>query len=280
MITEMKTRNAVVEGRFYPSTKSRIFDQLREIEFKGKYKVTHIEPVRIFGAVLPHAGHIYSGYQTIPFFQLIRDLQFYPETFIIVHPNHTGQGPPVAVSDAHIWKNSIGEVQVDHEFAGELELPLDRLAHAREHSAEVIIPFLQYYLPPGSFSIVPICMMDQRQETAAKVAEKIIRASEVTGRKVMILASCDFSHFLSPEDGAKRDQNVLEAIMSKKSDNVEQAVKKYHASVCGYGPIMVLMEYAGSELPDYQVEILARGHSGEVYPSDEVVQYISLIVYQ
>jgi hypothetical protein len=276
----MKTREAVVEGRFYPATKSRIFEQLREIELAGKYQVPQIEPLRIFGAVLPHAGHVYSGYQTIPFFQLIRNLQSYPETFIILHPNHTGLGPSVAVADAEVWKNSIGEVQVDRELGEALELPFDRLAHSREHSAEVLIPFLQYYMPPGSFRILPVCMMDQSHERAREVAEMIHAAVEKTSRKVMILASCDFSHFLSPQEGLNRDQHVLEAIEAKEPELVEKAVREHRASVCGYGPIMALMEFAGKQTGDYQVKLMARGHSGEVYPSSEVVHYISMVLYQ
>jgi hypothetical protein len=276
----MKTRDTAVEGRFYPSTKSDIFQQIRQIEQSGKYQVAPIEPVRIFGAVLPHAGHVYSGHQTIPFFQLIRNLKLYPETFVIVHPNHTGHGLPIAVSDADVWKNSIGEVRVDRELGEKMDLPFDPLAHSREHSAEVIIPFLQYYMPPESFSILPVCLMDQSHEGALKVSSSISHAAASTGRNTMILASCDFSHFLSPQEGAGRDQHVIEAIRSRKPKTVELAVKKHRASVCGYGPIMTLMEYAAIYTGDYQVEILARGHSGEVYPSSEVVHYISMILYQ
>jgi AmmeMemoRadiSam system protein B len=276
----MKTREAAVEGRFYPSSKNSIFEQLREIELTGKYQVAEIEPFKIFGAVLPHAGHVYSGYQTIPFFQLIRNLQLSPETFVIVHPNHTGQGLPVAVSDAETWKNSIGEISVDRELGEQLNLPFDPLAHSREHSAEVIVPFLQYYMPPGSFKILPICMMDQSHGRAVEVARNIYNAVENTGREVMFLASCDFSHFLSPEEGMNRDQHVVEAIVTRSSESVEKAVKEYRASVCGYGPIMALMEFAGNYTREYQVNILARGHSGEVYPSSEVVNYVSMILYQ
>lgn len=276
----MKTRDAVVEGRFYPSSGRAIFHQIQEIEAAGKYRVPALDPVRIIGAVLPHAGHIYSGYQTIPFFQLLRKLDHYPETFVIVHPNHTGLGAHVAVAEAHFWKNSIGEVPVDHELALALGLPLDRLAHSREHSAEVLIPFLQYYLPAGSFSILPVCMMDQGAGMSEKVARSILQAVSDTGRRVMVIASCDFSHFLPPDEGMRRDQFVLDAVRSGTAQNVEEAVKKSGASVCGYGPIMVLMEYARQLYQGYSVEILARGHSGEVYPSSEVVQYISMIFYQ
>jgi AmmeMemoRadiSam system protein B len=276
----MRTRSAAVEGRFYPSTKSRIFDQIMDIEQSGRYPEPDLSPEKIFGAVLPHAGHIYSGYQTIPFFQLLRRHSLFPDTFVIVHPNHSGHGAPLAIDDAEIWSNSIGQVSVDTEFARAMDLPFDPRAHAKEHSAEVIVPFIQYFLSEHPFSIVPVCMMDQTHKNAALVAEQTILAQKKTGRKIMLIASCDFSHFLPPSEGSELDQLILDQILEGNANEVERTVRDKRISVCGYGPIMTLMEYAGAQSPDYQVNILARGHSGEVSPSPEVVDYISLIAYK
>jgi len=275
----MRIRSAAVEGRFYPSTKSRIFDQIMEIEQSERYPEPDLSPEHIYGAVLPHAGHIYSGYQTIPFFQLLRRHRLFPDTFVIVHPNHSGHGDSLAIDESALWTNAIGEVPVDLELAAEMELPFDQRAHAMEHSAEVIIPFIQYFQSDQAFSIVPVCMLDQSYKSAALVANSIIRGVAQTGRKIMVLASCDFSHFLPPETGEEQDQYILDHIMSRNAPGVEQSVKEKRVSVCGYGPIMTLMEYAGSHSPEYKIEILARGHSGEVSPSLEVVDYISLIAY-
>lgn len=276
----MRTRSASVEGRFYPSTKSRIFDQIMDIELSGRYPEPDLSPDKVFGAVLPHAGHIYSGYQTIPFFQLLRRHRIFPETFVIVHPNHSGHGAPVAIDEAEVWSNSIGEVAVDMELARAMELPFDKRAHAREHSAEVLIPFIQYFLSEQAFSIVPVCMSDQSHKNSAHVANCILRAQKKTGRKIMLIASCDFSHFLSPSEGAELDQLILDHILERNAPSVEQTVVDKRVSVCGYGPIMSLMEYASSLAPEYQIKILARGHSGEVHPAPEVVDYISLIAYK
>lgn len=276
----MKIRNAVVEGRFYPSTKSRIFEQIREIESASRYPITEVTPVRIFGAVLPHAGHMYSGYQTVPLFQLMQKLDLRPDTFIIVHPNHSGHGLPLAIHDADIWCNSAGDVPMDREFAEAMDLPYDHMAHANEHSAEVIIPFLQYYFTDYNFSILPVCMSDQSLKSASKVAKQIKLAASETGRNIMVLASCDFSHFLPPQEGKKRDQLVIDNILARNTAGVETAVKQFHVSVCGYGPIMSLMEYTDAHWPEYNVQILARGNSGEVHPSPEVVDYVSMILYQ
>lgn len=276
----MRTRSAAVEGRFYPSTKSRIFDQIMEIEQSGRYPEPDMSPGQVFGAVLPHAGHLYSGYQTIPFFQLIRRHRIFPDTFVIVHPNHSGHGTPLAIDESALWTNAIGEVPVDLELAGAMELPFDKKAHAREHSAEVIIPFIQYFLSDHQFSIVPVCMLDQTHKNASLVADRINQGVVQTGRSIMVIASCDFSHFLPPAEGQELDQIILNSILDRNAPGVEQAVIENRVSVCGYGPIMSLMEYARSQSPDYQIEILARGHSGEVSPSQEVVDYISLMAYK
>jgi AmmeMemoRadiSam system protein B len=276
----MNTRHAVMEGRFYPSSRQKIFDQLKKIELAGRYPEPDMNVSRIFGGVLPHAGHIYSGHQTIPFFRLIRKLGIEPETFVIVHPNHTGNGIPVAIDDADFWTNSIGEVPVDREFGLAMEIPFDSRSHAHEHAAEVIVPYVQYYFQEHPFSILPVCMKSQDYGSASLVAERIHQAVRETGRKIMLLASCDFSHFLSPDEGEKMDQYVVDEILSRNMQGVESAVNYHHISICGYGPIMVLMCYSASIDPGYRIKILARGNSGEVIPSREVVDYISLIIYQ
>ncbi|MFO7668967.1 MAG: AmmeMemoRadiSam system protein B [Bacteroidales bacterium] len=276
----MKKRTAVVEGRFYPSTKLKIMTQIEKIDKEARYIPEIPEIRRILGAVLPHAGHIYSGHQTVPFFKLLNQLKIRPDTFIIVHPNHSGMGSSIAIDDSDVWVNAIGEVPTNHEFANALGLSFDHSAHSGEHSAEVIIPFIQYYLPDHPVTMVAICMRDQNHESAMLVSESILRAEEQTGQKIMVLASCDFSHFIPPGIGKIRDQHVVDEILSRNSPGVEQAVRAHHLSICGYGPIMVLMNYAMAHDPDYRIEILARGNSGEVIPSSEVVDYITLVLYQ
>jgi hypothetical protein len=276
----MKTRNATAEGRFYPSSREKVFDQIREIEQQAKYPVKDLQPEYIYGGVLPHAGHVYSGYQTVPFFQLISRTGNLPGTFVILHPNHTGSGLPLAMDEADLWNNSIGDIPLDHEMAEAMDLPSSRLSHAHEHSAEVIIPFMQYYMMDHIFSIVPVCMMAQDLKSARHVAERIHSAAAETKKEVMVLASSDFSHYLSPSEGRKKDQIVIDQIMKKNTPGVADAVKKNHVTICGYGPIMALMEYAGMDDPGYRIEILARGHSGEVIPSPEVVDYISMVVFR
>ncbi len=169
---------------------------------------------------------------------------------------------------------------MDRDFAEAMDLPFNRMVHTNEHSAEVIIPYLQYYFSKHNFSILPICMLEQNFVSASLVAERIRHVVNETGRKIMVLASSDFSHFLAPQEGQSRDQHVIDNILARNAAGVEMAVEKHHVSVCGYGPIMSLMEYASALFANYKIQILARGHSGEVHPSREVVDYVSMIMYQ
>ena len=275
----MKTRVARQEGRFYPGSREGILRQIRTIEESARYPVPDLKPTRIFGAVLPHAGHMYSGYQTIPFFQVIREMEILPETIVILHPNHSGSGHPLEVDEADFWVNSLGRVPADMEFAASLDLPFADTGLIREHSAEVILPFIQYYLPAGKWSIVALCMRDQRHDLAAQTAKKIHDSARELKRKVLVIASCDFSHFLTSGEGARKDQLMIDEIMAHRSQGVEKMVRTHRLSVCGYGPVMTLMNFASLQDPDYSVRILARGHSGEVHPSTEVVDYISIMLY-
>ena len=94
------------------------------------------------------------------------------------------------------------------------------------------------------------------------------------------LLSSTTSRICSPLAGREKDQLVLNEILSGNIRGVEGKVKEHRISVCGYGPIMTLMYLSKSMDPRYRTRILARGHSGEVHPGKEVVDYISIIFYK
>jgi AmmeMemoRadiSam system protein B len=120
----------------------------------------------------------------------------------------------------------------------------------------------------------------QNPGNARKIAVEIFAAAKITNRKVHFLASSDFSHYVKPDFGRSQDDKIISKIMDFDLEGVYQVVKKHHISACGYGPIMSLMHFAKLSGKEYQVEILGRGNSGEVSPSDEVVDYISLLFFQ
>lgn len=272
------TRKPVCAGRFYPENKNELEELIGHILESEKPKInTSLSTNRLCGAIVPHAGYIYSGYQAVHAFKVINESIEHYDTFIIINPNHTGAATDIFnLSTATKWETPLGEVEVDTQLSEYLEIEYHNAAHDNEHSGEVILPFLQYFIQ-YPFKIVPITMNRQNYNSAFKLAQKILKATQKAGRKVFIIASTDFSHFETPNRGYELDQLVVDQILRMNSKLIEEKVNDHNISMCGFGPVMTLIELSKLCSQNAQMHILKRGHSGTVYPSDKVVNYISMI---
>jgi MEMO1 family protein len=272
-------RKPAVAGRFYPSGKKELEELIKEIYHKEKPKIdTSLSTKEFYGAVVPHAGYIFSAYQAVHFFEILKNSSSKFDTFIIINPNHTGYGDRISLDSHAEWQTPFGNVKQDLEFLQDLNLPYSNIAHEQEHSGEVMLPMLQYFVP-CEFKIAVITLSQQNPEQARILAQKIKDSSEKLNRKIAIIASSDFTHFKSPEQGFMLDEMVLEQIKNQDIDTLFKLVKEYSISVCGFGPIMCLMEYSRLS-GSYNSCILARGHSGQIIPSDKVVDYVSILFYR
>jgi len=274
------TRKPQVSGSFYPAIEKAIREQLQAIQHQLDFNfLKEIKTNRIFGGVLPHAGHVYSAYQTLAFFEMLRLCKADFDSFVLLHPLHRGGYTEFAGDNNDYWETPMGRLLVDKEFLKSMEIEMSSEMLNEEHSAEVILPYIQFY----NFSnkmIIPVGMGTQNPMVAKKLVQSIVKAQTATSRKICLIASSDFSHFLSPKKGFEQDQLALDAIQTKDTDKVYNSINDNNISVCGYGPIMTLMDYSKAINPEYKTKILARGHSGEVRHSDSVVDYISLLFYE
>lgn len=273
----MNIRKPVVAGRFYPSTASEIKKQIEEIKQKEHPLINlNLKDKTILGGVIPHAGYMFSAYQAVHFFEIVKQSKQPFETVIIINPNHSGLGHEIAFDNNETWETPLGKVDVDTEFGQKLGISISGVEQQNEHSAEVMVPFLQHFLD-FPFKIAPITLSHQTFKNAKYLAQKIKDVVDLTHRKILIIASSDFSHFLTPEQGKERDAYVIENILNLNSVGVEKVVKEKNISVCGYGPIITLMEYAKLVSENPGVDLLKKGHSGEIIPSNEVVDYVSIL---
>lgn len=272
-------REARVSGKFYPGKISEL-DKLFEMLFlREKNKINYsLSEKKIIGAILPHAGYIYSGYQAIHFFEILAKSEEVFDTFVIIHPNHRSNKYAFASDECKKWIGPYGSTPLDIEFIEALEIPVSESFHKYEHSGEVMLPFLQKYID-YPMQIVPISIGKQNPEHSSELSGKLSHAVNKTGRKICLIVSSDFSHYVSVEYGKKADQKVLDKILGLDSAAVYKEIMENDISVCGYGPIMTLIDYSKENYPDTVAKILARGHSGEIFPSSEVVHYISLLFY-
>jgi len=270
-------RKPGVAGLFYPA----VAEEIRRMISGALKKEAVAMDARSFdgeilGGVVPHAGMVYCARQAVHFFEYVRRSGQRPGTVVVLHPNHSGYGPALSTDGHDFWETPMGKVPVDHGLASAMQLPVSPEAQVQEHSAEVMLPYLQYFFREG-FEILSVNLLIQHYENARDLAGELHAASKKLHRDILVIASSDFSHFLSVDQSRPLDDMVLEKILEKDAEGVHQAVEKYQVSVCGYGPIMALMEYCRLMDPEYHVHLLRRGHSGEVSPSSKVVNYISML---
>jgi len=277
----MKTREPAVAGTFYPSSASELIKTLDNLLINEKSKIkSEMSNKKILGGVVPHAGYKYSGCESVHFFEILhQDFKVFFDTIFILNPNHHGYGPEIAVDDNDSWSTPLGNVLLDKEMIDALDFPVSSDAHKFEHSGEVVLPFLQKFLD-YDFKIVPISYLRQDPEKSIEIAERIVEINKIQNKKILLIASSDFSHYVTPEVGEKKDKKIIEKILNLDVEGVFNEINKSNATVCGCGPIMTLIHYVKkvSEKPDAQ--LLCFGNSAKSHKALEVVDYASILFYE
>ncbi len=263
-------RQATVAGKFYPANPEAL-----KKELDNCFRSITVDPRSgIKGIVVPHAGYMYSGRVAARSYAVLPEA----DTYVIFGPNHTGYGSPVALS-TETWSTPLGTVETDHELAKKLAGSIifeDEVAHRFEHSIEVQIPFLQYRFK-HDFRILPVCMGMQDEETAIEVGMEIASAIATIGRKAVMIASSDFTHYQPAHVAKSNDRYLIKAILDMNVDDLYNRLYAKDISACGYGPIATTIT-AARELGASKGDLLKYATSGEVTGDDSsVVGYASLI---
>jgi AmmeMemoRadiSam system protein B len=267
-------RLPAVAGMFYEGTAPRLRSQLEEC-FAANPPASGKEP--FLGAVVPHAGLMYSGHVAAAFYAMA-DL---PRRFIILCPNHTGAGHYAAVSRAEAWRTPLGDVAVDGALSAALmqaapRLRHDDVAHAREHSLEVQLPFLQHLL--GSFTFVPICLGAPRYEMCEEIGKAIAGVIGASGERIGILASSDLNHYEDQKSTLRKDQMAIDAVLAREPERLWQVVEDEDVSMCGYIPTTTML-VAANAMGASRARLIKHATSGDVSGDYErVVGYASLVV--
>jgi len=269
-------RYPAVAGQFYEGTETTLRKQIEEcfLHELGPGQLPEVNPKgerRIRGIVSPHAGFVFSGpVAAHGFAELAKDGM--PEVFIILGPNHHGVGSGIAIT-THDFEMPMGIMETDRELASALrkgQIDDTIQAHRHEHSIEVQLPFIQYLANDRKF--VPISMLMQDYKSAAEVGQIIRQA--IGNRDVVIIASTDFSHYVSPEKAKEQDNLAIQQILDLNPKGLYETVRKNRITMCGFGPVMAMLE----AVQGTEAELLKYATSGDVRPMAEVVGYASIIV--
>jgi AmmeMemoRadiSam system protein B len=277
-------RHPAVAGHFYRGTAEELKRQVEEF-------IIPAEKIRALGILSPHAGLIYSGAVAGAVYSSIE----LPDTIVLIGPNHTGLGEPVSLMARGSWETPLGTVDIDEELASAIlskssHIHDDTLAHLREHSLEVQLPFIQYF--KSKFKIVPIQMLDTRLQTCLEVGKAVAEAIKDRGqardegraakkkrsREVLIVASSDMSHYERAAAAKEKDYKAIKHILNLDPEGLYRTVKDYGITMCGYGPAVAMLT-ACKILGASEAKLVKYANSGEVSGDyEQVVGYAGIVV--
>lgn len=269
-------RPAAVAGTFYPGDSLELQRMLSDLipETKEKRKVRAL--------VCPHAGYVYSGAVAGKTFAKAKPAP----TYIVAGPNHTGLGPDFSLMHEGIWRTPLGDVAIDDRLAADIYaqdavIEPDSLAHQREHSIEVQLPFLQF-LADG-FQFVPLAVRhyapdDDFLGICQRAGSAIASAVKGRGDDIVLVASTDFSHYESHEQATENDRKAIDAILALDARKLFKAVADNDISMCGFGPVAVVV-YAAKTLGAAKAELVDYKTSGDVTgDKSAVVGYAGIVI--
>ena len=265
-------RPPAVAGRFYPGRAELLGRQIDQ--YLGN------EPEKIsgaFGCVVPHAGYMYSGHVAGAVFGKLPKRS----TYIILCPNHTGRGAPLAIMSSGEWLTPLGRVAIDSAMAHLLRrachlLMEDAEAHQDEHSLEVQLPFLQRSV--GEFNFVPIAVGTGGYSALESLGHGIAQAARPTAGAVMVIASSDMNHYEPDGLTREKDHKAIEKILALDPPGLYEVLRREDISMCGYGPAIAMLT-AAKDLGAQRAQLIKYATSADTTGDrDAVVGYAGIIV--
>lgn len=277
-----QVRRPAVAGSFYPAERKALEALIEECFVTHPLGPKGAKPSfpSLLGGMVPHAGYVYSGPCAAYFYSAV---EADTATAIILGVNHRGRGWKAALSAAEAWETPLGEVRVDRDLERHLKtrvrfLQEDDRAHGLEHSIEVQLPFLQKVL--AGFAFVPVSLSYLSEEECRQLGEGVARACEAnrsSGKKTVVIASSDLSHYLSPAETERLDRLALDQVLALDPSGLLKTVEERDISMCGVLPTATFL-FAARFLGAKKARLLKHCHSGDAAPMAEVVGYASVAV--
>ena len=225
----------------------------------------------------PHAGYIYSGRVAGTVYGALE----LPSRFILLGPRHYPHGERLAILSEGAWRTPLGDAHIDSALARELKeaFPLlreDPVAHAREHSLEVQLPFLQRLV--ADFTFVPIVLGTDRFDSPEMLGLAVAKVVREQKEAVLIVASSDMNHRESDAITRVKDRKAIDAILALDARGLYDTVRREDITMCGYGPAVAMIA-ATRELGSTSAELLQYATSADVNNDrNDVVGYAGIVV--
>ena len=263
-------RKASVQGLFYPKECAKVKAYIREFNhtfdaLKISQKIKSIIPRAI---IVPHAGYIYSGFTANFAYRFLNHSRV--KRIIVIGPSHHYYFKGISGSYYETYETPCGETKIDSAnlfaLAKQFDISFEPKAHAKEHSTEVQLPFIQHYFPKTK--VIELIYGD----ISAKKLANLITAL-LTNKDNAVVISSDLSHFHNLKEAKVLDRNCLKGVEKLDLSEIEKGCK-----ACGLTGIQAIILAAkhlklSSKLLDYRTSADAGADK------NSVVGYMSAMFY-
>jgi len=201
--------------------------QSREIDVSSKY---------IVAGIIPH--HLLAADMIAEFFKNLEGENY--DTVVLVGPNHENDGNREVITSHYNWETPYGLLEYDREFSDGImdvsAMDVEEGAIYDEHSITSELAFIKRTFPDAK--ILPIILKSTVDAVeAAYLARGIYETSEEQHKKVLVLASADFSHYKNSVQAQADDAESIAAINDSDFDSV------YNLAVDSPASIYAVMEF-------------------------------------
>lgn len=264
-------RPPAVAGHFYPSNPNELAQAV------DGFLSPDIEKKRALSCVVPHAGYIYSGHVAGALYSSLE----IPARLILIGPRHYPRGESLAILPEGSWASPLGDAKIDSILAAELKHEFPRLrddavAHEREHSLEVQIPFLQRLR--GDFRFVPIVLGTDRYGVLVELGHAVAKVVAAQGEPVLVVASSDMNHYESDEITRVKDERAIARVLALDPRGLYDTVRVEGITMCGFTAAVVML-VAVCDLGASQAELVRYATSGDINGDrDRVVGYAGIVI--
>ena len=204
-------RKPVYAGSFYPETHAELTALMKHLISEVKQPPVNPPPnASLKALIMPHAGYIYSGVTAAHISLVLKENQF--KRVIVTAPDHRVGFTGGVISDVAAYETPLGRIPLNQDAATLRNnkylfqaIPAsDRL----EHSVEVVLPFLQYFLK--NFELIPIVLGHD-----SGLADRVSAALDpLIDQNTLLVASSDLSHYLPYQEAVDRDRETIKMILN------------------------------------------------------------------
>jgi MEMO1 family protein len=264
-------RPPAVAGAFYDRQPFMLEAQVERALKRAKR--SDVKAVLV-GAVVPHAGYVFSGACAASVYALVRTGQY--DRVIILAPSHHAHvsGISLPAPDLGAYQTPLGSVPIDREVCealrGKPGFSTVGGADVREHAVEVQLPFLQK--TAGTFKLVPLLCGSAGDDLVPRLAAALV---PYLGPRTLLVASSDFTHYGPNYGFVPFDKDIpghLRAWLGEAGKRVaaldtegfSRHCRDTGDTICGAMPIRIVMAALAQSRPKPVGRVLDLATSGDV----------------